>query len=723
MIKQQIDFLEALCAQLTEARDLAGKLDVVQKSPFTIQFLQSSPPLQTLLKKFDPLGQFIIQTILAIRQGPIVFRDLEQLDHPHKALSALVKNLSEIEKFYDFLGGIAGYHLLVLKMIAAKQNHQPADVSEDVSYEEPEGEDISQNNAETRLAVRLGIEHMQELAEIYPIGGAGDRLNLKDEKNGDALPAAQLLFCGRTLLEGLIRDLQGREYLHHKLFGGQLHIPIAMMTSHEKHNHQRILDICESNQWFGRLQKNFDFFIQLLVPMVTIEGNWAMHAPLHPILKPGGHGVIWKVAKDHGVFDRLAKIGRTKALIRQINNPVAGLDAGLLALMGIGCHQHKDFGFASCPRMLNTPEGMNVLREKKKPDGYEYCITNIEYTEFEQRGISDAPVKPGSPYSHFPANTNILFVNLKALVPVLEHCQIPGLLINMKSKSECYDGPGNTVERQVVRLESTMQNIADYIVDHSSKRLSKGQRHNLRTFLTYNERRKTISVVKQAYQPGSSLIGTPEGCFFDLMQNYHELLSKFCGMQMPPVQSEDDYIAHGPAFIALFHPALGPLYSVIGQKIRSGRIGKGAEWIMEIAEANIINLDLEGSLIIEADTIVGKKDARGVIIYDSEHAGKCTLINVTVRNQGIEPVGVFEAWKHKEERREELRISLHGNGEFFAENVVFEGNVHFEVPSGQRLVVYKQGDEIAWHCEKIENASWQWSYNFDDEDHICLERV
>lgn len=46
------------------------------------------------------------------------------------------------------------------------------------------------------------------MAEIYPLGGAGDRLGLVDEVTGECLPVAMLPYCGRTLLEGLIRDLQ-----------------------------------------------------------------------------------------------------------------------------------------------------------------------------------------------------------------------------------------------------------------------------------------------------------------------------------------------------------------------------------------------------------------------------------------------------------------------------------------------------------------------------------
>ena len=52
------------------------------------------------------------------------------------------------------------------------------------------------------------FQSLPEMGEIYPLGGAGDRLGLVDEVTGESLPVAMLPYCGRTLLEGLIRDLQ-----------------------------------------------------------------------------------------------------------------------------------------------------------------------------------------------------------------------------------------------------------------------------------------------------------------------------------------------------------------------------------------------------------------------------------------------------------------------------------------------------------------------------------
>ena len=108
------------------------------------------------------------------------------------------------------------------------------------------------------------------------------------------------------------------------------------MTSHEKNNHSHIVEICEQCSWFGRPKEAFRFFTQPLVPAVNGKGDWCLFGPFKPLFKPGGHGAIWKLSRDLGVFKWLEELGRTKALIRQINNPLAGIDYGLLAFVGYG---------------------------------------------------------------------------------------------------------------------------------------------------------------------------------------------------------------------------------------------------------------------------------------------------------------------------------------------------------------------------------------------------
>lgn len=58
---------------------------------------------------------------------------------------------------------------------------------------------------------------------------------------------------------------------------------------------------------------------QPLVPAVSAEdGQWIIKKPFAPICKPGGHGVIWKLAYDKGIFKWFYDHGRKGATVRQV---------------------------------------------------------------------------------------------------------------------------------------------------------------------------------------------------------------------------------------------------------------------------------------------------------------------------------------------------------------------------------------------------------------------
>ena len=56
-----------------------------------------------------------------------------------------------------------------------------------------------------------------------------------------------------------------------------------------------------------------------MVPVVSAEdGQWLLPEPLAPMMKPGGHGAIWKLMLDRGVFEYFAQRRRKAAIVRQI---------------------------------------------------------------------------------------------------------------------------------------------------------------------------------------------------------------------------------------------------------------------------------------------------------------------------------------------------------------------------------------------------------------------
>jgi UTP---glucose-1-phosphate uridylyltransferase len=562
-------------------------------------------------------------------------------------LDEIVNTLVPVHQFYEEMGGIVGYHRKILSLMGKKEKLSQA------SFHSPSFIDITESNEKTLEAIEWGIEALPFMAEMIPLGGAADRLHLQDEHTGSELPAAKLIFAGKTLLQRMVEDIQARERLYFQKFGKKILTPIAMMTSYEKKNHTHIEEMLESNHWFGRPKDSIRTFAQPLVPVVNDQGEWLFTDELKLVMKPGGHGVIWKLAIQSGIFSWFQSFGKTKLLVRQINNPIAGLDYGLLAFMGIGVKKNKKFGFASCPRLLKAAEGVNVVVEKENS----VVLTNVEYCDFDQFGIEDAPLKEGEPYSRFSSNTNILFGDLSAISDAVSQCPYPGLILNLKNGS-------------FGRLESTMQNLADVFEEQKKEDLQIDC-----TFITYNHRHKTISTTKKAFIPGGNPTETPERCFYDFLYAARELLGQ-CRVSFPEHRSFLDYLSKGPEFVFLYHPFLGPLYSTIQQKINGGTIAIGSELNIEIADLSLHNFSLAGSLQL-----------KGL-------QGKCVLNQIKIENEGVDWQKSTPFWKGKYTRKQSLEIELKGDSQFIAEQVTFYGSHRFIVEEGCFMRVSQKGEEL-----------------------------
>ena len=63
---------------------------------------------------------------------------------------------------------------------------------------------------------------------------------------------------------------------------------------------------------------------------------------------------------------------------------------------------------------------------------------------------------------------------------------------------------------------------------------------------------------------------------------YHNPLKALTLLPCWQVGGVEEYLARGPGFLFLFHPALGPLWDVISQKIRGGALAPGAELVLEV---------------------------------------------------------------------------------------------------------------------------------------------
>ncbi len=306
-LSEQIERLTSLTDSLKRAETTLAKVEVLN---LDVRVQALSFPLSWITTYSQEI-ELVIKSIIVIGQYEITF-DAGVLSEEDKKtkLAHLIDSLLLIEKFYEEIGGIVGYQLTLLQFLYQPKQRFLVDKSR---YHAPSGIDLSVLSSALDEMIYHSVDKMDRLAEMYPVGGAADRLRLQDPDTGTPIPAAMLSFNGQTLLGKLIEDLQAREYFYFKIKGKQLVLPVAMMTSKEKDNHDQVLHLCEKNNWFSRPKEKFFFFCQPLVPVVSRVGNWIVPHPMHPLMKPGGHGVIWKLARDSGVIDWFTKQGAVKA--------------------------------------------------------------------------------------------------------------------------------------------------------------------------------------------------------------------------------------------------------------------------------------------------------------------------------------------------------------------------------------------------------------------------
>jgi len=546
-----------------------------------------------------------------------------------------------------------------------------------------------------------GSLHLDKTAFIFPIGGAGDRLQLLDQLTQEPLPAACLLFCGRSLFENLVRDVQAQEYWHYRSFGSHVRAPIVVMSSHEKRNDTYIEQMTREANWFKRPKESIRRIVQPLVPLIDLEGQWVTTAPLELAMKPGGHGIIWKLAQDSGIFHWLKKQQIEGAIVRQVNNPLAGLDTSLTGLSGYGLSHKKSFGFLSCPSRPGMSEGLNILSVTNG----KAAISNIEYTQFSALK-SQMPLlfKEGI----CPANTNVLFANINDIESALAKDPFPGLIVNAKSIISVEEGD-TLVQKQAGRLESSMQNISESFAcatdPHEAQRLSTD---SLDTFLQLQRREKFFSVAKKAYVPGQNPAETPHAALYDWNTALRELLEKKCQFTLPPKQSLEQSIKEGPNLIFSFNPSLGPFWNVIAQKLSHGTIKKGSELELEIAELSCHNLSLDGSLRILAKTPTGNPF--------SEKVGRAKISNLKIINKGLKTNSVENVLSANIDREESCSIILTGFSEIDAHDVTIEGPFHLVVPDGQKAILREgPSKEPLVSFEAIQENSWHYDVNWPED--------
>ena len=229
------------------------------------------------------------------------------------------------------------------------------------------------------------------------------------------------------------------------------------------------------------------------------------------------------------------------------------------------------------------------------------------------------------------------------------------------------------------------------------------------------------------------------------------------------------------------YPSPGPLWDVISQKLSGGSLKQGSELVLEVAEARLHEVHVDGSLLVYAENVVGHLSApltvhglqygeAGVqveavrlpnelamrhvsaqvqgrggggtesfsgggsssggedgaaeaegserLVYSSR-CGRVHMSNVTVRNLGIDWAARSNLyWKHQVTRREAARVVLQGRSEFEAHDVVIDGDHTFTVPDGFRMVLSQgSGGSVCTSLQPLSRGRPSWEWAYSATAH------
>jgi UDP-N-acetylglucosamine pyrophosphorylase len=608
-------------------------------------FGQDPLPFKIHVYLRDSRDEYLLLLFVFVGQGAL----LEKLSGNEKKIISLLDQLQEIDDFYVETGGIIGYQILVLQLLS----------KEKITFDPlvPLSNALFSKDEPVNMAVSSGISALVKTCEIYVIGGAAERLNYTHPETGLPVPAAAFEFLGDSLLKHLIDDLFAREYLYFRVFKKQLNSTIALMTSDEKDNHYQIQKMIEKDHYFFRSKEDFILFKQPSVPVVDHLGFWQLSGKGELILKPAGHGAIWKVCATQGIFDLLIQKGFEKAVVRQINNPLTSTDQNILGLIGYGCEMQKSFGFFATRRKSGATEGAIVTKILEEGGGGGKVITNVEYCEVENNALTTS----------YPANTNLLFVDLNKIKEAVKKMPYPGALLNFKSSSHA-------------RVELTMQNIAEAFIDPNKDPMLAHQE----TFVVMQEREKAISVIKRLPKDGTDLSETPQRAFYDLWKVKYDLLI-VCGFQLPECVEFSKEFLKNPPFLFSYSKALGPLHEVIAQKLKRGNIHPHSHINLEVVECYVEDLTVDGSFEVKTrypcGYLVDNK------LKFSGDVAKCVISGLTVKNQGINWENFDPLSPDKIVSTQSCKIIIERNALLFIKDCELIGNVFIHVKENTALLI------------------------------------
>eukprot|EP01057_Protomagalhaensia_wolfi_P004698 Protomagalhaensia_wolfi_Nauph_80__4697@NODE_486_length_2443_cov_408_004576_g366_i0_p1_GENE_NODE_486_length_2443_cov_408_004576_g366_i0NODE_486_length_2443_cov_408_004576_g366_i0_p1_ORF_typecomplete_len592_score163_80UDPGP/PF01704_18/1_4e70_NODE_486_length_2443_cov_408_004576_g366_i0441777 len=291
-----------------------------------------------------------------------------------------------------------------------------------------------------------GLKAVSKCAFVLVAGGLGERLGY---------PEIKISLMTNSLVEVTYCEWYFRCIRHfEKLSGETVQLPVVIMTSGD--THASTVRLLEKHDYFCLKQEQVTLVMQEKVPAL-IDADARLSLKDGKIeTKPHGHGDVHTLLHQHGLAKKWQSSGFEWVFFFQDTNALTMRAVPVC----LGISKAKNFSMNSLCIPRTPCDAVGGICRLVKTDGSGEMTVNVEYNQLDallkSAGLPGDVAAPGSQYSPYPGNCNILLFRLADYAGILEETggAVPEF-VNPK-----YADSTKTKFKSATRVECMMQEFA-----------------------------------------------------------------------------------------------------------------------------------------------------------------------------------------------------------------------------------------------------------------------
>jgi len=527
----------------------------------------------------------------------------------------LLAQVAELERVYP--GGLKAYVTRAKDLL--EKSRIGANPYEGFRVSEPKDAVRLSSPEDFKRWEARGMPEVKDAAFVLVAGGLGERLGYQGIKV--ALPAE--VTTGKPFLQLYAEFILALQDRARKVDPNAV-LPLGIMTSDDTDALTR--QLLERHKYFGLARDQVVIFKQGKVPaLLDNDAHFALDPkdPFQIESKPHGHGDVHTLLYQHRIVDKwVREMHKRWVVFFQDTNAL--VFRAVPAALGVSAENKLHVNSITVPRVqgdavgaicrLERVEGKTGDEELPNP-----LTINVEYNQLEGllgKGVKE-PLVPGTNFSIYPGNINVLIFEAPHYLSVLEKKKgTISEFVNPKYKP----GTNNTVFNKPTRLECMMQDYPKLL--DKTARVSFTQFDRWTAFSPVkNNLADAAAKQKNGNAPESASSGEAD------VYEWARIIMRQAGIPIPPGE-EKDYagvrVREGPHIV--FAPAFGVTQDEVLSKLRGKdkiKISPRSTLVIEGEDVVLESLDLDGALVIRASP-----------------GAKVVVKNLTIKNDGWQFVPV-----------------------------------------------------------------------------------